>query len=253
MILDDSDDLQRLDGCGIADAFRRFVLTHHSVVDARMQLQPTETNRAIFEEGQYPGPTIRFYWPALVTADEMAWEFVRRIAFSVESSTPRASPEQQQAAQALADRWAALIKLLQERVLIASGTYHLTGAMSEIDKMMWRRSNVAVDMQNGDLVEYMDHKPVVLWRGLSVALGVATGQQDILLSKRPAPRPHDEPALTAGEASIKAAVEALWPDGIPSGLPKQVRDAQINDWQKLHQSAVTSSKSIYRFLKGHGQ
>lgn len=81
----------------------------------------------------------------------MAWEFVRRIAFSVESSTPRASPEQQQAAQALADRWAALIKLLQERVLIASGTYHLTGAMSEIDKLMWRRSNVAVDMQNGGL------------------------------------------------------------------------------------------------------
>jgi hypothetical protein len=55
--------------------------------------------------------------------------------------------------------------------------------------------------------------------------------------------------LTAQRASIDAAVEALWPDGIPTELSVQARDQKIIEWQKARQFSVASSKTIARHLK----
>jgi hypothetical protein len=54
---------------------------------------------------------------------------------------------------------------------------------------------------------------------------------------------------TTVQASINQAVKALWPEGIPKALPVQTRDQMIIKWQRNHQLAVASSKSIYRHLK----
>lgn len=252
LLFDDPGELRQLDGSNIIDVFRQFVLDHPSVVGARKALPANETNRAIFEQGQYPGPTINYRWPICVTADEIAFAFVHQLAYFVSAPAPEPSPEQTRAAYALGGRWSTLIKFFQDQVLMAYGTYHATGARDAIDRHTWRRKNVVIDMENGDLAEIVNHQPVVLWRGLSVSVGpVVDSHQD-----RPKPTAghalQSAPALTAGEASIKAAIAALWPTGIPKELSKKARDTRIIEWQKTNDATVTSTKAIYRYLKSFG-
>jgi hypothetical protein len=56
---------------------------------------------------------------------------------------------------------------------------------------------------------------------------------------------------SAVQASIEQAKLALWPDGVPPGIPVKARDQRINDWQRQHGIAVASSKSISRYLAEH--
>lgn len=51
------------------------------------------------------------------------------------------------------------------------------------------------------------------------------------------------------QASIDAAVIALWPEGIPKSLPVKVRNQLIQNWQRANGVAVAGDKSIYRHLR----
>jgi hypothetical protein len=59
--------------------------------------------------------------------------------------------------------------------------------------------------------------------------------------------------LTAQRASIAAAIGAIWLNGIPLGVPLKDIDDEIIRWQKANGRAITSSKSIRRYLSKLGQ
>jgi len=58
---------------------------------------------------------------------------------------------------------------------------------------------------------------------------------------------------TATRESVKEAIAALWPDGIPLSMELQQRDERIIAWQRLKQSKVASPKSIRRYLSRDGR
>jgi len=121
-----------------------------------------------------------------------------------------------------------------------------------VDPLHWTRKGLWIEVQNGDLFEEKNGSPVLQWSGLALVapFHVKPPPSDAIL---PTTTGHasarSEQRLTTVQASINQAVKALWPDGIPKALPVQTRDQMIIKWQRNHQLAVASSKSIYRHLK----
>jgi len=164
------------------------------------------------------------------------------------------------AVQALATRYTALIEALRSGEVEARGIPRILGLPHEIPRAIWSHNDFSMNSA-GDLfgpnpepkpfcwyiehwVAVMLHLPLFHVKPLKrdEVLPDAASQQAVLSGSK----------LTAGQTSIRSAIESLWPDGIPKGLAVQTRDQKIIQWQKDNDLAVASSKSIYRYLKGAG-
>jgi hypothetical protein len=239
---------QLLHGLSPSEAFHRFVLNDPDVTALATPL--IEINRSyecIFREGQFPGPYIEFAWPLDITAEDLAFEFVRPAVFFSNVPLPEASIEVKRLCVPLVERLVAIRNLLRSGKVIARGTYVRTGEIKEVHRLQWSRRELQIDVQNSDLIETENYKSAVSWSGL------------ILEASTPAaanpPTPAETKAASKGvntthRASIKAAILANWPEGIPKGIPVQKRDQIINDWQRDNGQAVTSSRTIRKHIAG---
>ena len=215
-----------------------------------------------------------YNWPLDVTADELAYDFVRPIAWFSDQSTPRASAEIIQVCEVLVARIQQLRNFLSGGILVARGTHAATGNVLIVDSFQWKRKGTLLDVQNSDLSDGQQHAPTLGWTGLSLEAGPSSRADESSSSitsrdtafhgklteddnLRSATIPSRAGALakprrSAWKASIEAAVRALWPDGIPATLPLKSRDDQIAAWQKKKEFPVASSKTIRRYLTDDG-
>lgn len=248
-----------LNGLGLGEAFRRCVIDDPEVVMLGKLVIGRCGHRAVFEEGNAPGPFVSFHWSLGLSAKDLAWEFVRPLIYFISAPLPEPSPEISNASIALADRCQALQRLLTAGQIGAIGTFAQTGEIRLIDRMQWQRDGITVDIRNSDLCEPENHRPAVRWSGISLELVRHTSSLVPARDNAIAVNPVAVNALTLAkritpvQASIGEAVKALWPDGPPQSLQLQQRDDQIIEWQRKNKRKVVSQKSIRRYLSADGQ
>lgn len=161
------DDFSALDGLSLPEAFRIFVLQHPSVLAiAKDVLRQHPNYRQVFEEGQTPGIYVDYRWPLKIEPSELAFRFVSKPIYWLDAPLPEAPQIVEQAAVILCDRLERLRALLIEGRLLATGTFVRTGTITPIDSLQWARETIEIDVKNGDLVELVKYKPVVLWSGI---------------------------------------------------------------------------------------
>ncbi len=163
--------IEQLSSCSFIDAFHMWVLNDSDVIAASKQIENFEKHKSVFEEGQLPGPIICYRWPLEMTAESFAYDFIRPISCFIDAQLPRPSEAIRYVSEKIVDRWQRLRRRLIEGDLIAQGTFARTGIVQTIDPMQWRRTNLSVDLQNGDLLGKENSKLVALWTGLMVGAG----------------------------------------------------------------------------------
>jgi subtilisin family serine protease len=234
-----------LDGLSLAEVFERYVLNDPSVVSsAALVTQQDKTHTSVFSEGRYPGHYVEYAWPLDINPDDLAFQFVRPVAFFMDDPLPMVSKEILEVSTILVARIKEIKSLLTSGSVIARGTFAKTGLVSDVGRLEWARREIYIDVQNSDLLETNRREPVVKWSGLTLHLPATTTLKEQVIDTKP-------PAVgkrTAHRASIDAAIAALWPSGIPPSVTVQVRDGRINDWQKDNDQVVTSGKTIQRHL-----
>ena len=159
----------QLSGQGITKAFLTAVLGDPEVIAASNRLPDATRYRSIFEKGQRPGPVIDYQWPLSFTADQLASDFVRPIAWYPESPRPVASFEVRQVATIIADRWHRFRQRLIAGELVGTGIYVATGQLAPIAPLQWGREDACLDVQNGDLLLLDNNKYVVRWSSISLS------------------------------------------------------------------------------------
>jgi hypothetical protein len=163
---------------------------------------------------------------------------------------PTPTEDETRAAQIICDRWQGLIRLLLKSNLTAVGTFATTGLVQTIDSLQWSRRGQWVDVQSGDLVERANNAWVVRWSGLRLI----EPNNDALVPSAPTPSFDGGPRAayktprTAVEKRIHTAASRIWPDGLPDGMMKKVRDEQIITWLRQHKFGPASARSIRRYL-----
>lgn len=167
--------------------------------------------------------------------------------------------EVQLAADTVCDRYSALLALLRQQKLEAVGDSSRSRGTNLILSSIWSHPSYYFDAMNGDVLQKNENPTgwhdIWLKRWRAVMLQRPTFHVEPLVpDAAPSVAIADESVgfahnLTACEASINQAIKTLWPNGIPSSLRVKMRDAQINVWQRANEFAVTSPKSVYRFLK----
>ncbi|ARP98243.1 hypothetical protein [Pseudorhodoplanes sinuspersici] len=175
---------QRIAGLTLAEAFRKCVLEDPEVVACGERVTSAGTDRAVFQEGQYPGPFVDFKWPLDQSAEDLGFEFVRQIVFWAGEPSPKPTVSMVAAANALADRWAALRRLLSSGSIIAHGTFSSTGVEQPISPRQWSRSSMSFDVKNSDLFEGASRNVEPRWTGIFLTLPEGAFH---VLASQPAP------------------------------------------------------------------
>lgn len=173
----------------------------------------------------------------------------------------------------LGRRFAALISYLSSGQLVAEGTYQ-SGQSGIVPKDLWSHVRMHIDVNSGDLFDHVDEgsgRDSSMFAGLTLRkpamalFHVEPTTHDLLLGRTTEPHNCEQKNLaeakssagtrsgavrrqTAQHASIAAAVADLWPSGVPAALPVKTRDKTIIDWQRNKGLAVSSSKTISRFM-----
>jgi hypothetical protein len=250
------DAARRVIGLSLVQAFRRLVLEDPEIAALS---KPLTRDVTVFKEGQFPGMFVNYHWPLDLTADQCAYEFVNS-PIVMDYGTPSPSKEQSAVSVALVDRLQALRELLSSGKVLARGTSGRTDSAVIIPPLEWSRSNVSIDVRNGDFCEKENHKPKIRWSSIFLE---APHQQDpprrdMLKAARPAkiksasvpPEANANAAakLTPTEARIRTAIAAIFPDGFPDGLSAKGRNKQIIDWVKKNGPEPVSAKSINRYV-----
>lgn len=161
---------QHLADLSLSEAFQRCVLQDPEVAARGIEVMKAGSDRAVFLEGQYPGPFDVFRWPVGQNAEDLAFEFVRPVAYFLDSPLPKPSVQKLNAARALSNRWNGLLELLQKGSIIAFGTFAGTGLEQKISSRQWARTGMSVDIQNGDLLEGQGHTAAPIWTGIYLSL-----------------------------------------------------------------------------------
>jgi len=239
-----------LDGLSLSEVFYKYVLNDPDVVAlAAAAVRLDHAYESVFREGQFPGPYVEFTWPLDVTAENLAFQFVRPIIFDLHRPSPKAPDAVTEVCVVMADRMKALRDLLTSGKVMGRGTFAKTGEMGEVDRLQWARRELWIDVQNSDLLETENHKLTLRWSGLIFEAPNDVAKLAQVKAEEGAKIAPNR-KVTPQRASIEAAIKAKWPVGIPAGLPVQKRDQLINEWQREQGLAVTSSKTIRRHLAG---
>jgi hypothetical protein len=260
----------RLVGLSLSDAFRSFVIEDPEVrLLGKIIVEQEGAHGEVFNHGQYPGPFVDFTWPLDATPSDLVFQFVRPVLFVFPGPPlPEGSSAVQRVSGLIAERLNALRRMLATGEIAAYGTFAKTGNFCLIHRLQWARPGLFIDVSGGDLLQKVDHKPVVLWSGVILEapahptpqrpqLGLDADEfhvnssehvglpSDPISTKKSG---HPTRRITPQRASVQAAIAAIWPDGIPMALPLKTRDQKIIDWQKANALAVASSKTIGRYL-----
>jgi len=258
-ILHSSRAIPLLNGKRLSEAFSKYVIKDPEVIALGARAMARGGYREVFEDGNAPGPVTDYHWSLTQSADQRAFDFVRQLAWITLDDIPKPSAEINAAVVALTDRCHALQRLLAGGQITAEGTFVQTGLISAIHRTQWQRSGVTVDVQNGDLCEGEGRQRTVRWSGIVLE---APHHSQLLPLDNPGldstPPPLSDKVdivakTTATRESVKEAIAALWPDGIPLSMELQQRDERIIAWQRLKQSKVASPKSIRRYLSRDGR
>jgi hypothetical protein len=250
-------------GLSLCDAFRELVLDDPRITELGKSVVDEDTrHRTVFSEGQYPGWVISYQWPLDIETTELAFAFVRPFIFYVPGPPlPEASVAMRAAAAAIVEKLEILRSMLVNGEIIAHGTFEKTGGFGPIHRLQWARRGLTIDVNSGDLFQEVDGKAAIQWSGLVLEApspsGTEFARERVSRELHGAPssaiKAHGVRKNTPLQASIDAAIQDLWPEGIPAALPLQIRDQKIIDWQKGHGLAVASSKTIRRHLAARSQ
>ena len=270
-ILHAPDAAKYLDGHSLSEAFLKFVIGDPEVASAGKRIVQQEgCHETVFREGQYPGPYIAYIWPIDVAADDLVFQFVRPVFFILPGPPlPKGSDAVYRVSTVIAGRLKAFKNLLSTGQIVAHGTFVKTGIQVEIGRLQWQRRGCSIDVSSGDLLQEIDGKAAIQWSGLSLTAPAVSPvspktsdrtRQNTKMSHVKPPKslrvrssPSVSPELTPLQESIRSAIQANWPEGIPPGMLGKTRNGQIIEWQKMKGLAVASPKSIYRHLRDHGQ
>ena len=159
--------LDHLRGLMLRDAFLRYVLQDEAIagVSARL-LEARPQYSSIFREGQAPGPFVNFLWPVNRTENELAAVFVQPLIYFLDEPLPQASELERAAARSIVERTDQLVGCLSRGELIAVGTFVTTGAEVNVSAGQWRRKDLVLDIQNSNICEMLNHRPVAIWSGV---------------------------------------------------------------------------------------
>jgi hypothetical protein len=250
-------------GLSLCDAFQKLVLDDSKIIGlGKLVVGEDDRHRSVFTEGQYPGWYLTYQWPLDIEVDDLAFDFVRPIVFSIPGPPlPKASVAMRDVAAAIVEKLQTLRRMLVSGEIVANGTFEKTGSFGPIHRLQWARRGLSIDIKSGDLFQEIDRKDAVQWTGLIFeAPATSGGDRRLDAVSREL---HQTPSSTIKsdvvrrntplQASISAALQDLWPVGIPAALPLQVRDQKIIDWQRSHELAVASSKTIRRHLAARYQ
>lgn len=249
----DADD--RIAGSELSQVIFQYIFADPELVILSKRLLAVDNRHAcVFHDGSYPGLIIDFKWPVDLSADSLAYDFAKPELFCLGDPPARISPIHQQTADRLVDRWQALRTLLAEGRAIAIGTFVRTGMLTPIARSQWRRERVCIDVRNGDLLEDSNGKPEPTWTGLVLELPEKkvfhekpiTFDSALSITTENDERP---PKLTPAHASVRDAIKAEFPNGIPQNISVKERDRRIIEWQRINGATVVSSKTIDRYLK----
>jgi len=162
------DAADRLVGRSIGEMFLECVIRDPEVVSASKRIPDLHHHRSVFEQGQFPGPIVSYRWPLEITVDDLAFDFVRPLIFFLDSPLPKPSPQLKQVAEVIVDRWQRLRRRLIDAECGTRGTFALNGELLFIDPLQWARVGRSIDVQNSDVVDSENHKPIVRWSGVSL-------------------------------------------------------------------------------------
>ncbi|QDM24097.1 hypothetical protein FNL55_26085 [Tardiphaga sp. vice352] len=159
--------LDNLRGLMLRDAFLRYVLQDESIaeVSARL-LEARPQYSSIFREGQAPGPTVNFLWPLHRSENELAAVFVHRLLFVLGEPLPQPTELERVAAKSIVERIDQLVSGLSCGELVAIGTFATTGAEVNVSAAQWRRKDLVLDVQNSNICEMLNNRPVNIWSGV---------------------------------------------------------------------------------------
>jgi hypothetical protein len=175
---------------------------------------------------------IDFKWPLDLDARELAYNFTRiGVIIIGGDSVPEPSPDPAIAltASIIADRWSRLRRRLIDGELLARGTHMPSGEFRPIDPYQWARQGPFLDVRNGDLVELVDHKPIVRWSGLSLI--------------KPGP--------------VSSAFLNVWPINRSTALPTEqiesgLTGAEVSPKAKRTKRSRPKADAVAKALKAHG-
>jgi hypothetical protein len=247
---------KRITGFSLVQAFRKLVLEDPEIAALS---KPLTRDVTVFKEGQFPGPYVNYHWPLDLTAEQCAYAFVNSPFANIYFDIPSPSTEQSAVSVPLVDRLQALRGLLLSGKVLGRGTSVRTDSAVIIPALEWSRSNISIDVRNGDFCEEENHKPKIRWSSISLEAPHQQDppQRDMLKAARPAkvksaavpPEANANAAkLTPTEARIRTAIGTIFPDGFPEELSAKGRNKQIIDWVKKNGPEPVSAKSINRYV-----
>jgi hypothetical protein len=234
-----------LHGMTLAQAFRRFVLDDPEVAAVGQLVISQHGHADVFLRGQCPGPFVDYRWPLATNPSELAHHFVWVIIHFVGEPDPGPPPIIEHAARLLVGRIERLKRALVGGRVIARGTFAASGTVLEIDSLQWMRENMWIDVVNSDLCSGIYARAEPVWTGVSL---IATSKGRIA---RPVRREGAHSAalpLSVEQSSVEQAIQALWPHGMPLGVPVKARNQMIINWQRQNGCAVVSDRTIQRYL-----
>ena len=241
---------RRFIGQSLRDAFFEFVLHDPEVVAFAQLIKKSEGYAEVFDEGQAPGPIVRFNWSLNGSATEFAADFCAPLGYGPDIPYERASANVTAVSKLLADRIGGLKKLFVSGKIIGRGTFATTGEVRNIDRLQWDREGVSIDVQNSDLCQLKNNKNETVWTGISLHCAslqkdkVTRGSNEVdSIEKRSRPR-----RRSAQQESVEEAIKAIWGDEIPKGIPVGKRNQAIMEWQKANRRAIVDAVTIRRFL-----
>lgn len=161
----------RLSGCSLVDAFHICVLNDPEVIAASKRIKNVDKYKSLFQKGQLPGPSISYCWPLDFTADGLSFSFVNAGIYVLGDPKPRASEEIREFSEAAIDKWQRFRRWIIDGEFVAQGTFARTGLLQTISPLQWRRANLLVDVQSGDILEPESGKFVALWTGIMLETG----------------------------------------------------------------------------------
>ena len=157
-----------LDGLSLTEVFRRFVLDDPEVIVLAKLLSRTDKGEAaVFADGQAPGGIIDYHWPIDATIASLEYKFTSTSLIIIGNPDPPTPPLISRVSEVLALRLGGLRHILESGTVSAFGTFVQTGLEVPIARFQWGRTDISIDVKNGDLCEGQDYRAKPKWTGLS--------------------------------------------------------------------------------------
>lgn len=200
----------RLNGLSLSEAFSQFILADPEVIAAGRRVtlkEPRQDYIAVFNTGRAPGPTIKFVWSLDSPPRDLAFNFVRRLAYFVDDPIPVPSHDIVAASTILMDRLSALKKLLVSGRIVARGTFAASGQIVLIDRLQWAREGILIDVRNSDVLRYEQNHLAPLWTGVVLELPIHNEMLNVIPIPPPIAHPPRRRSVKRVETTTIAVKE----------------------------------------------